>query len=66
MKANIVLEKYEYVDTTLDKLKLNELYSILIQLSYIIYIMNKHGYTHNDLHMNNIGIKKTNKKYSNI
>jgi len=56
---------YEYIDTTLDKiinnLSYNELYSILIQLCYIIYIMNKNGYTHNDIHISNIGIKNTNK-----
>ena len=61
---------YEYIDITLDKildkLKLHELYSIIIQLSYIIYIMNKNGYTHNDLHIYNIGVQNTTKKYINI
>jgi hypothetical protein len=61
---------YEYIDMTLDKiidkLKLNELYSVLTQLSYVIYIMNKNGYTHNDLHIYNIGVKKTTKKYITI
>ena len=58
---------YEYINYTLDKiinkLKLCELYSILIQLSYAIYIMNKNGYVHCDLHIYNIGIKITNKKF---
>ena len=53
---------YEYVDITLDKilnkLNINKLYSIIIQLSYTIYLMNKNEYTHNDLHFLNIGIKK--------
>jgi hypothetical protein len=61
---------YEYIDVTLDKiinkLKLRELYSIIIQLSYIIYTMNKNGYTHNDLHIYNIGVIKTSKKYITI
>ena len=61
---------YEYIgitlDKILDKLKLHELYSVIIQLSYIIYIMNKNGYTHNDLHIYNIGVKKTSKKYITI
>lgn len=61
---------YEYVDTTLDKmldkLKIHELYSFIIQLSYIIYLMNKNGYTHNDLHIFNIGVNKTTKKYITI
>jgi len=70
-KSNYCSRKiYEYVDTTLDKiidkLKLHELYSILAQISYAIYIMNKHGYTHNDLHLLNIGIKKTKIKYIDI
>lgn len=61
---------YEYIDLTLDKiidkLKLHELYSIIIQLVYIIFIMNKNGYTHNDLHIQNIGVKKTKQKYITI
>jgi hypothetical protein len=63
---------YSLVDTTLDKiintLNLKELYSILLQLCYIIYTMNQNRYTHNDLHMLNIGIlntKKINIKFFN-
>lgn len=70
-KSNYCSRKiYEYVDTTLNKiinkLKLNELYSILIQLVYAIYIMHKNGYIHTDLHRSNIGIVKTSQKYINI
>jgi serine/threonine protein kinase len=58
---------YEYIDTTLDKiinkLKIYEFYSILIQIAYIIYLMQKKGYMHNNLHAGNIGINKTKKKY---
>jgi serine/threonine protein kinase len=61
---------YEYVETQLlkiiDKLNINEIYSIIIQFCYNIYIMNKNGYTHNDLHPNNIGINKTKIKYISI
>lgn len=61
---------FEFVDTTLNKiinkLTLDKLYSILVQLSYIIYIMNKNGYTHNDLHNSNIGIIYTKRKYLHI
>jgi serine/threonine protein kinase len=62
---------YSLIDIELRKLipKLknqNEIYSIIIQISYAIYLMNKHGYTHNDLHTGNIGIIYTNKKYLKI
>jgi hypothetical protein len=64
------IKVYEFIDTTLDKIinkiKLPEIYSILIQLSYTIYIMNKNGYTHNDLHIFNIGVKNTKQKYITI
>jgi len=62
---------YSLIDITLKELipKLknqNEIYSIIIQISYAIYLMNNHGYTHNDLHTGNIGIIFTNKKYIKI
>lgn len=62
---------YSLIDTTLDnvlkKIKdQNQIYSIIIQICYIIYLMNKHGYTHNDVHYGNIGIIYTKKKYINI
>ena len=44
----------------------NEIYSIIIQISYAIYLMNKYGYVHTDLHTGNIGIIYTNKKYLKI
>jgi tRNA A-37 threonylcarbamoyl transferase component Bud32 len=58
---------YSLIDIELRKLipKLknqNEIYSIIIQVSYAIYLMNKYGYVHNDLHTGNIGIIYTNKK----
>lgn len=61
---------YEFVEISLskiiDKIKLKELYSILIQISYNIYIMNKNGYTHNDLHIHNIRVSNTKIKYIKI
>jgi hypothetical protein len=39
----------------------NEIYSIIIQICYIIYLMNKHNYTHNDINNDNIGVIYTNK-----
>ena len=43
-----------------------EFYDLLIQLVYIIHLLDKHGYMHGDLHTNNIGLVKTNKKYITI
>lgn len=61
---------YDYIPKTLndiiDKLSFNELYSVLIQIYYIIYILGKNGYTHNDFHINNIGVIKTKNKYIKI
>lgn len=61
---------YQYVDYTLDKIidKINiqQVYSIIIQLAYIIYIMHNEGYVHGDLHEYNIGIIITKKKYITI
>jgi serine/threonine protein kinase len=62
---------YSLVDTTLDKYidkvdSKNKFYSIIAQICYIIYLMNKNGYTHNDLHIGNIGIVYTDEEYVEI
>ncbi len=61
---------YSLVDTTCKKiinnLDLKQSYSMIIQTGYIIDLLNKNGYSHNDLHSENIGVKYTNKKYINI
>lgn len=60
---------YSLVDTTLDKLDLKSLeerYSMIIQILYIIYLMEKKGYVHADLHPGNIGVIETKKKFINI
>lgn len=43
-----------------------EFYDIYIQIVYIVYLINKNGYFHNDFHPGNIGFVKTNKKTINI
>jgi len=57
---------YTLVDTSLNKiyykLKINNFYSMMVQLSYTIYLMHKAKYIHGDLHSGNIGLIKTNKK----
>jgi hypothetical protein len=61
---------YSLVDTTCKKivnnLDLKQLYSMIIQTAYIIDLLNKNGYSHNDLHSENIGVKYTKKKYIKI
>ena len=61
---------YELVDTTLDKilnkLESKEIYSILIQIIYAVYIMNSNGYTHCDFHLANVGIINTKTKFIKI
>jgi hypothetical protein len=62
---------YSLIDTTFQNLvsKLkdqNQIYSIVTQICYAIYLMHKEGYTHNDLHSGNIGIIYTDKKFIKI
>jgi serine/threonine protein kinase len=61
---------YSLIDHTfkdkLHKLNRKQLYSAIIQITYVTHLMHKHGYTHNDLHPANIGIKKTKRKYIKI
>jgi hypothetical protein len=60
---------YSLVDSTLDQVKFNSLqerYSFIIQLLYILYLMEQKGYVHGDFHSGNIGVIQTNKKYINI
>lgn len=61
---------YDLKDGTLakisNKLNLKQIYSCMIQIIYCVYLMRKHGYSHNDLDPRNIAYKKTNEKYINI
>jgi len=49
-----------------NKLSAKEFYDIYIQIVYIVYLMNKAGYFHNDFHPGNIGYVKTKKKTIDI
>lgn len=55
---------YTLVDDTLksviDTLTLKQLFSTIVQISYICYLMQTKGYSHNDLHIKNIGIINVN------
>jgi len=63
---------YTLIDTSLDNLKdfhkfnHKQLYSMLIQLYYGLYLMHSNGYIHGDLHNGNIGIVNTTDKYITI
>jgi hypothetical protein len=45
------------------KLTQNQIYSYVAQMVYVIYLMRKNHFSHNDLHNRNITYKKTNRKY---
>jgi hypothetical protein len=61
---------YNFIDYTLTdiigQLDLMQIYSGIVQLAYIIYLIRKEKFIHNDFGPNNVGIKKTSKTYINI
>jgi hypothetical protein len=60
---------YSLVDSTLNKVKLNNLqerYSMIIQLLYILFLLESNNYVHSDFHPGNVGVVNTKKKYLNI
>ena len=52
--------------TILDTLSIKQVYSLILQISYGIMILQKKKYTHNDLNINNITFTKTTKKHITI
>lgn len=69
----ISVKLYSYIDLTLYDLLSNwksfnsEIFNnLLIQVIYVIYLINLNGYYHADLHFKNIGLVKTNNKYIDI
>jgi serine/threonine protein kinase len=54
------------LDTILFKLDIKQFYSLLLQLLYGIYILQKKKYTHNDFNLYNITYNITHKKYRDI
>jgi hypothetical protein len=65
-----VLKVYSLVDYTLgqiiNSLSKEEIYSFVIQYSYIIHLLETNGFVHGDIHQFNIGVVKTKKKYIKI
>lgn len=53
-----ILTTYEYVDKILSN-KLDN--NIICQILHCLYLIQKHGYTHSDIHFENIGINLTEK-----
>lgn len=52
--------------TIIDTLSMKQIYSLILQISYGIMILQKKKYTHNDFNANNITFTKTTKKYLKI
>lgn len=55
---------YTRVDTTLCDIP--NYNSLLCQFFYITYLIKKHGYVHNDLHRQNLGVTYTDKEFIDI
>ncbi len=54
------------LNNLIDKLNSNQIYSMIIQITWEINLLHSNGYTHGDLHSGNIGWLKTSKKTINI
>jgi serine/threonine protein kinase len=70
-KKICIRKLYDIIDTSLSKLdeskmSLQQIYSIIIQLLYICYILEQSGWVHGDLHPGNIGIKYTDQEFIDI
>lgn len=70
-KSNYCIYKiYELIDTTLDKmieyLSVNQIYSMIIQLTYISYLLHSNNYVHGDFQTSNIGMVRTQDKFIKI
>jgi serine/threonine protein kinase len=61
-KGKMTLHKF----LSTKKQTIKQLYSLMLQICKIIYILYEGGYSHNDLHSENIMINKTTKKYFNF
>lgn len=64
---------YDYVEYTLDKLlrkkktfKKNNILSVIIQISYVAYLLRKNNFINIDMGPKNIGLNKTKQKYLEI
>lgn len=77
MKSKEMLENktcmikiFELLDGDLSKifntLSKEQIYSMIVQVLYGMYLMNKEGYFHLDMKLDNIGYKKINEKYLDI
>ena len=70
-KSNLCIRKvYELIDgdlnNVIDLLSQKQLYSFILQCSYIILLLQKNGYSHGDIYSGNIGYIKTKKEFVKI
>lgn len=67
---NTLVKLYSYNGIVLadiiNKLNINQIYSMIIQLIYAIYLIRKEGYQNGDYHIYNICAMETNKEYITI
>ena len=65
-----ILSFYSLIDGTLDNiidsLSKKQYYSLIIQISYIFYLLTQNNYFHTDIHFGNFGYVKTNEIYIKI
>lgn len=54
------------VEDVLYKLSINQIYSMIIQITNIIRLLHKNNYIHGDIHLKNIGVIETLEKYIEI
>lgn len=61
---------FELIDGSLDSvlgdLNIKQIYSMIVQLCWIIKLLESNGYIHGDIHSGNIGFIQTKSKYINI
>lgn len=70
---HLSIKLYSYIDLTMydlisswKKFDVQMFNNLLIQIIYIITLINSNGYFHNDLHFKNIGLTKTNNNFIEI
>lgn len=65
-----VRKVYTLIDTTLDKiiekLTIKQIYSMIVQIAYALYLLHSNNYIHGDFHWENVGVIKTKNKFIKI
>ncbi len=63
-----VKKLFSLIDNTVSELQIDamskqEIYSVVAQIMYVIYILDTHGWVHGDFHSGNIGVKHTDETF---